>query len=139
MAITTPYSLELTKNNDARDAVAGNTPDSVGGKMKIFLGANVDPGKGQSIQGTLRNCLRYILNERGRFYTGSGTYSVYGPVGAVYNELTLNPSGTLGIGDDDVAVVVSGSFVSLAHGATHFIDETARQLMRVLLEKTKDN
>lgn len=139
MAITTPYSLQLTKNEDARDAVAGNTPDGVGGTIKIFLGANVDPSKGQSIQGTLRNCLRYILNERGRFYTGAGTYSVFGPVGSTYNDLTLNPTGTLGIGDDDVAIVITGSFVSLAKGATHFIDETARQLMRVLLERTKGN
>ena len=63
MAITTPYGLELARDEDSRDAVADAIPNPTNGKLKIFLGDDVDPGKVQSIVGTLTCCFNVLLEE----------------------------------------------------------------------------
>jgi len=140
MAITTPYGLELARNDDARDVVADALPAPSAGKLKIYLGANIDPAKRQSIHGTLTLMFNALMAEHLRSYSGSGTCSVYAPVGATVMDVTIEKTGIMGITDDDVAIVVAGNFLDAAHkAATHFYEETFEQLLEVLLENTKDN
>ena len=140
MAITAPYSLELGRNDDAGDAVAGIIPNPTAGKLKIFLGDNVDPGKVQSIVGTLTCCFNVLLEEHYRHYSGAATCAAYAPLGGTAMDVTVNKTGITGIGDGDVAITVAGDFLSQKRqGGTHFLKETFEQLLEVLLEKTKDN
>jgi len=141
MAITTPYGLELARNDDSRDAVADAIPNPTNGKMKIYLGGNIDPGKRQSIHGTLTLMFNALLEEHLRHYGGAATCAIYGPLGATaMKDIAINKTGVTGIDDDDVAITVSGNFLTLGRqGGTHFLQETFGQLLEVLLENTKDN
>ena len=140
MAITAPYSLELRRNDDAGDAVAGIIANPSAGYLKIFLGDDVDPGKVQSIVGTLTCCFNVLLEEHYRKFFGAATCAAYAPLGGTAMDVTVNKSGITGIGDGDVAITVSGNFLAQKHqGGTHFLEETFEQLLEVLLENTKDN
>ena len=140
MAITAPYSLELGRNDDAGDAVADAIPNPTAGKLKIFLGDNVDPGKVQSIVGTLTCCFNVLLEEHYRHYSGAATCAAYAPLGGTAMDVAVNKTGITGIGDGDVAITVAGDFLAQKRqGGTHFLEETFEQLLEVLLENTKDN
>ena len=137
MSITTPYSLELARDEDAISAVEGNTPDVVAGKMKIFLGANVLPSRPQTYQGSLERCFRELLFALRPDRTGVADVSASGHwQAASAGNITVAP-GILAIGDDDVAVVLAANFAE--PGATHFAEETFKQLTEVLRENTADN
>ena len=136
MAITVPYGLELGRDDDARDAAADAIPNPSAGKMKIYLGANIDPGKHQSIQSTLTQVFNALMADHLRNYTGAATCAAFGPLGATASNITINKGGITGITDDDVAITVPGSF--LAQGGTNFYSETFKQLLNVLRENTRD-
>ena len=134
--ITTPYSLELTKNQDAKDAIAGTSTAVVPLKMKIYLGGNVIPGKIQTYIGTLQAVARAMS---GKVLQSAGTGAVVGYGdwrNAVAGNIVLAADVT-GVTADHVAIIVSGTFDTQA--ATHFYDETFKQLLNVLLEKTSTN
>lgn len=135
--ITTPYSLELTRDEDAKSATAGTVSDIVAGKLKIFIGANADPAKRQQYRGTLTNCFRNLMNERAKREITTNLVASGNWLNAKDGNITLATT-TGGITANDVAVVASSSFDS-APGATHFYDETFNQLLEVLLENTKAN
>ena len=135
--ITTPFSLELTRGQDAIDIVEDTVPDTVSASMKIFLGANVNPGKVQSYVGSLRACFRHLMNEQVKRDTEGVSLVVRGDwLSASAGNITF-VGGTGQIGADDVAIVVAGTFAD--EGATHFYDETFKQLINGLLERTKAN
>jgi len=136
MAITTPYGLELGRDDDAKDATADAIPNPTAGKMKIYLGANINPGKHQSIQGTLVQALNKLMADHLRNDAGSATCAAFGPLGATASNITINKGGITGIGDNDVAITVASDF--LAQGGTNFYAETFRQLLNVLRENTRD-
>ena len=89
MAITVPYGLELGRDDDARDAAADAIPNPSAGKMKIYLGANIDPGKHQSIQSTLTQVFNKLMADHLRNYAGSATCAAFGPLGATARKLGL--------------------------------------------------
>ena len=134
--ITTPFSLELTRDQDAISIVEGVLPAVVVGKMKIFLGANVNPGRPQNYVGSLRACYRHLMNESAK--KGVATDEVVSGdwKNASAGNILLAVNGA-GITDDDVAIVVSATFVT--NGATHFYTETFNQLINGLLERVSDN
>jgi len=137
MAITVPYSLDLGPHDDAKDAAEGSVPDTVPQHMKIYLGANVDPTRMQSVVGSLQAVYRYMMSEDFKSNIGAATRAGYAPwESASAMDVTME-SGVTGITDDHVAIIVSGNFDQ--GGRTHFYTETFNQLVNVLLEKTKDN
>jgi hypothetical protein len=141
--ITVPYSLELSAHQDAKAAVAGTTVDTVSGKMKIFLGADVQPDKRQSIVGSFHALYRRLMNHvASGGATGNGTICVFGPWDSATSGNVQIEQGTTNVATGDVAVVCSGTFPSgfaANKGATHFYQETFDQLVEVFLENTKDN
>jgi hypothetical protein len=141
--ITAPYSLELGPHEDARDAVAGITVDTVAGKMKIFLGADVPPDKRQSIVGSFHALYRRLMNHvASGGATGNGTICVFGPWASATSGNTKIEQGTTNVTAGDVAIVCSGTFPSgfaAEKGQSHFYRETFDQLVEVFLENTKDN
>ena len=139
MAITTPYGLELGRDDDAGDAVADTFPNPSAGKMKIFLGTNIDPSKRQSINGTLICCFNKLMGSHLRQYAGAAACAAYAPLGGTEMDVTINKTGITGIGDNDVAITVAGDFLSLGRqGSTGFYKETFEQLLEVLRENTRD-
>jgi hypothetical protein len=140
--ITVPYSLELSAHQDAKAAVAGTTVDTVSGKMKIFLGADVIPSRRQSIVGSLRACFNRVLNDEARGNPGASTICAFGPWASATSGNVQIEQGTTNVAAGDVAIVCSGTFPSgfaANKGATHFYQETFDQLIEVFLENTKDN
>ena len=138
--ISTPYGVELKRNEDAKHATEDAIPNPTAGHLKLFLGADVDPSKGQSIQGTLRSCFNTLMAEHYRGYGGAATCAAYAPLGGTAMDVTINTTGITGIGDGDVAITVAGDFLAQGkQGSTGFLDETFEQLLEVLLENTKDN
>lgn len=135
MAITTPYSLELRLDEDAKDAVAGTVVDTALGKIKIFLGANILPQNRQTYIGTLKAAFATLLTERGSS-TSAGTKVIFGNWQAGSSGNFTVASGTSSVTVDDVAIVVSGT---VPFHRTGLSDETFKQLINVLLEKTKGN
>ena len=137
MAISVPFSLQMTRDEDAISIIEGAVPDVVSGRFKIFLGANVIAGRPQVYVGSLRACYRHLMNEVVRQGTPGDKIAVgdWQTAGAAN---ILLPADTIGITDDDVAIVVAANF-NLASGATHFYTETFNQLMNGLLERASDN
>ena len=138
--ITTPYSLVLGRDDDARDVVAGTTANTVAGKMKLFLGASVDPTKRQSIMGAVEILLKEGMRTDWRGDTSSGgTVTIYGPYDQLnYSNVVRSAAAPeTVVGDNDVSLSVPNTF--MAGNQTHFITETAHQLANVLLERSKDN
>ena len=135
--ITTPFSLELTKDEDAKDAEAGAVATVVAGKVKIFLGANVLANRPQVYVGTLRACYRHLMNERAKRGVAGDLVSFGDWQNASAGNITI-ASDIAGLDDDDVAIVLSDTF-NANTVMTHFVTETFNQLMNVLLERTKDN
>jgi hypothetical protein len=136
MSITTPFSLELTRDEDAISIVEDVTTLSVPLKMKIFLGADVNPGQAQVYVGTLKSCFRHLMNESAK----KGTIAVVTAYGDWQNasagNITLANDGS-GVLDTDVLISVAGGFAP--DGKTHFYTETFDQLIEGLLERVKDN
>ena len=142
MAITAPYSLELAKNDDAIKAVADDTVTTVAGKMKIYLGDNVVPGKRTSYMASLKNCFNRLMNDIARGNTGSGVIAVFGPWDNATSGNITRESGTGNVTADDVAIVCSGTFPdgqARNKGGSHWYQETFEQLLEVLAENTKSN
>ena len=137
MAITTPFSVELTKNEDAISIVEGAVVDSVAEKLKVFLGVNVNPGSPQVYIGTLKACFRHAMNERFKNTASAGAAYIHGDwQNASAGNIQISTLAVT-VGDDDVAISVAGNFETQA--ATHFYTETFDQLIDGLLERTKDN
>ena len=135
MAITTPYSLELTADEGAKNAVAGAVATAVAGKMKIYLGTNVSPGRRQQYVGVLKAAYVFFKNQKGSKEDTS--------VKAIIGDWQTGSSGSFsfeagitGITVESVALVIDGAFPS---NRSHLADETFKQLINVLLEKTKNN
>jgi len=135
--ITVPFSLELTADEDAISIVEDITTLSVPGKMKIFLGASVNPGLQQNYIGSLKACYRHLMNESAK----KGTISVV----AVYGDWQNASAGNIslendasGVLDTDVLISVAGGFDN-GVGKTHMYAETFDQLIDGLLERVKDN
>ena len=137
MAITTPYSLQLARNEDAISIVAGTVPDVVSGRFKIFLGANVNAGSPQVYVGTLKACFRHLSNEQLKKGTSGDKIAAGDWRNASAGNILL-PSDIVGLTGNDVAIVVAANF-SLSSGSTHFYTETFDQLIEGLLERTKTN
>ena len=138
--ISTPYGVELKRDEDAKHATEDAIPNPTAGHLKLFLGTDVDPSKGQSIQGTLRSCFNTLMAEHYRGYGGAATCAAYAPLGGTAMDVTINTTGITGIGDGDVAITVAGDFLAQKRqGGTHFLQETFEQLLEILLENTKDN
>jgi len=135
MAITTPYSLELSQDQDAKDAIASTTASVVAQKMKIFIGANVLPHRRQAYIGTLKAAFAKLLTEQGG-NTNASAKVIYGDWQAGSNGNFLIEADIGSVTADDVAIIVSGSFQFHRSGLS---DETFKQLINVLLEKTKGN
>ena len=134
--ITTPYSLELTAGEDAKDATAGTVVTVVAGKLKIFLGSAVDPGKRQQYVGSLRACYRKLMAEAEKRGTPGDLVAYGSAIGASDGNITVEAV-TTNVGVTDVAIVVSSSFA--ADGRTHKTTETFHQLINALLQKTAAN
>ena len=135
MAISTPHSLELQLDEDAKDAVAGTTTEIVTNKIKVFLGANVPAHRRQAYIGTLKAAFAHLLTEKGS-NTSAGAKVI---IGRWDSGTSGNFEIALGVGtitDDDVAIIVSGNVPFHRSGLS---DETFKQLINVLLEKTKGN
>jgi hypothetical protein len=136
MSITTPFSLELGRDEDAISIVEGITSDAVPGKMKIWLGNNVNPGQAQVYVGTLKSCFRHLMNESAK-KGATGVTVAYGNwISASAGNITID-SNASGAGFNTVVISVSAGFGS--GGATHFYTETFDQLIEGLLERVKDN
>ena len=133
--ITTPFSLELARDEDAISIVEDVDPAVVPTKLKIFLGANVNPGSPQVYVGTLRACFRHWMNERGKKEAESAV--VRGDWQNASAGNIVIATGVGGLTDDDVAISISAAFST--DGATHFYTETFNQLMNGLLERVSDN
>lgn len=137
-AITTPYSLELTADEDAREAVVGAVVTVVAGKLKIFLGAAVTPEKMQSIVGSLKACYRVAMNRVLKRGVAADVVAFGNFLSATAGSITL-AADTVGVGTTDVAVVISQTFGSSGGFAqTHMDTETFDQLINVLLENSSD-
>lgn len=129
-ALTSPYTLELTKDEDAKDATPGVTPSIVSTKMQIGLGTNADPAKLQACIGSLQSCYRRLMTAAKANQNGAALCA-YGPWDeAVSGNITV--ASTLGTTTDAVTITVAGDFAG--EGATHFIDETFHQLINKLRE-----
>lgn len=135
--ITVPFSLELARDEDAISIVEGTLPDPVALKMKIFLGANVNPGLPQTYIGSLKAVYRHMMNERFKS-TASALPGVgfgdWQSAGAANIEID---AGVGSVTADDVGISVAGNFETEA--ATHFYTETFNQLINGLLERVSDN
>lgn len=134
MAITAPYSLELTQDESAKNAVAGTLVTAIVGKMKIFLGANVKVGHRQAYIGTLKAAFATLKSAKGSSVSTVRVISGKWDAGSSGNFLI--DTVTTGVTVDDVAIVVASDF---GFDKTHMSDETFKQLINVLLEKTKSN
>lgn len=139
-AITAPFSLELTADEDAREATAGTVSTVVLAKMKIFLEDTVGLTKHQSINGSLRNCFRLLMAEVSRRDVSSDDQVASGNyLTASAGNITLDTD-LLSIAVGDVVLIVSGTFGSSAGKAqTHMFTETFNQLMDVLSERLAQN
>ena len=147
MAITTPWSAEITRHQDKRDiTVSGDgapTPD--GGHVRLHLGANVDPAKRQFIQGSIERLLRWTLNHLYQFTVAGSTQYVSAPWDNV-TDGTIERDGTAPTTDDVIALGISGSFWTAnpiggntARQGSHILEESVKQLAAYLLEISKDN
>ena len=131
-AITAPYTLELTKDEDAKDATAAmpGTPGIVAGKIQIGLGANAQPQRLQACIGSLGSCYRRLITAA-KVNTGGTALCAYGAWDdAVAGNITV--ATTFAGTADDVSITVASDFAD--EGATHFIDETYNQLINKLRE-----
>jgi len=135
MSITVPYSLELTQDEGAKDAVADTAATAVAGKMKIFIGSNVTPAHRQAYVGTLKAAFAKLKSDKGSDQSAT-TKVIYGSWNAGSSGAFTVADTTAGITATDVAIVVSDTFN--IH-RSHMADETFKQLINVLLEKTKGN
>ena len=61
--IAIPYSIEMAKGEVTAAAVAGTTADVAPGKMKLYLGANVPPGKRTSYASSLLSCFARMKDD----------------------------------------------------------------------------
>ena len=131
-AITAPYTLALTKDEDAKDATAGSTPGIVAGKIQIGLGANAKPARLQACIGSLDSCYRRLITAA-KANTGGTALCAYGAWdGAVAGNITV--ATTFAGTADDVSITVAADFAGTSEGPTHFIDETYNQLINKLRE-----
>lgn len=135
MSITVPYSIELGMNEDAKNAVEGTLPVNVPGKMKLYLGPNVDPHKMQQVVGALKNCYRIFKTVHGS-NTNPGTKMAHGHWQTASSG-NINISATAPAPTADSVLIVTGN--NFFTGRSHMMEETFKQLINVLLEKTKDN
>ena len=130
--ITVPYTLELTKDEDAKDATAGTTLGIVAGKMQIGLNTGADVSRLQACIGSLRSGYRRLItdakaNQSGAAITARGNWA-----DAVAGNITV--ASTLAATTGDVTITIAGDFAG--EGATHFIDETFDQLINKLRENS---
>lgn len=145
MAIQVPWSAELTRDEQKRDAVIiDGTADGshVLGKLKLFIGRNTGD-KRQTLAGSAQALRRYWLARMRGVRSdeiGSGTtVFVKGPLtGAAEINIVANSGVPT---DDQIAFCVSGEFISSPADdgdATQFFAETALQLIEVFLEQSAD-
>ena len=134
--ITTPFSLELARDEDAISIVEGIVATVVAGKIKIFLGANVVAGSPQVYVGTLRACYRHLMNESAKKASSADVVASGDWQNASAGNIVL-AADAAGLTADDVAISVAADFST--DGATHFYTETFNQLMNGLSERVSDN
>jgi hypothetical protein len=134
--ITTPFSVALGRDEDAIDIVEGTSTDPIPGKIRVWLGADVNPGNVQVYIGSLRACFRHLMNESAR-HGVVGNEVAFGDWqnASAGNILIEGDSTSLTV--NHVAIIVSSSFA--VAGATQFYTETFNQLMNGLLERVSAN
>jgi len=134
MTIEAPYSLELAKGEVTAAAVVGTTADVVPGKMKLYLGANVPPGKRTSYASSLLSCFARLKDDGLIDGTGADVVAS-GPWNASTSGNITIASDTAGVADDSVAIVIAGDFAN----GSHFYKAAFDRLLAALTERTKDN
>ena len=145
MPIQVPWSAELTRDEQKRDAVIfdGDADGSfVIDKCKLFIGANAED-KRQTLVGNAKALRRYWLARMRGVRSdeiGSGTsVHVKGPIVGCAE---LNIVASAGVPtDDDMSLSIGGNFISGPTDdgdATQFFAETALQLIEVFLEQSAD-
>jgi len=139
MAITTPYSLELTADQSMHEAVADIDSDVTANKMKIFLGSAVTAANRVSILGTLQSCFNELMVQAGRGAdTSTNTKTARANfIGGTSGTVTVEAV-TSNITTSDVAIVVSGTFGS-ERNQTLAYREAFRKLTDRLQEVSNSN
>ena len=92
--ITTPYSLELTAHQDAKEAVADIDSTAVAGKMKIFLGSSVTAANRQSYVGTLKAIFRTFMEKEGRAAVSTNRFASADAMSGSASTVTIGADGT---------------------------------------------
>ena len=110
MAITTPYSVELERNQQSIDVVEAAAATVVANKMKLFVGGNIEVWQRQAYVGSLKNCFNVLMNEVVRLpLAAPANRVVYGPgLSAKEINITIDTDPT-SVGADDVAISVSST------------------------------
>ena len=138
MAITTPYSVELERNQQSIDVVEAAAATVVANKMKLFVGGNIEVWQRQAYVGSLKNCFNVLMNEVVRLpLAAPANRVVYGPgLSAKEINITIDTDPT-SVGADDVAISVSSTFTDKP-GDSQFYQETFDQLIEALLENSAE-
>lgn len=130
--ITAPWSVELSKDADKKDAVADTVATVVAGKVKLFIGSGVNIGRRQSIVGTVTALLGVLLNDAMRDSDNATDIVVSGHWQHASAGSAVVATTIAGLTTTDVALVVSGSFTTGEE--SHFYEETVNQLIAAYLE-----
>ncbi len=136
--ITTPYSLDIAPGDAAESATADIVATVVVGSMKIFLGSGVDPAKRQSIRGSLKVIYNFMMTEAGKGTVTSGDIVAFGDYIEVDQSTITLTNVIIGLGANDVAVVVSSTFGSATNQTIEY-REAFRKLNAQLLTRSAGN
>ena len=140
MAITVPWSAELTRLEDLRDVTLGSAGAAVANKMLLFLASGVDPGKRQQIVGQLE-MLRSAYHDKQGFKQ-SGDHAVrIGYPGGDKGSVVID-AGPIGSGQ--IGLMISSTFYTAGTPtgtaeASQWFDETLTQLIQAYLQESVDN
>ena len=130
--------MDIAPGDAAESATADIVATVVAGKMKIFLGSSVDPAKRQSIRGSLKVIYNFMMTEAAKGTVTSGDIVAFGDYIEV-DQATITLTNVItGIGANDVAVVVSGSFGSATNQTIEY-REAFRKLNAQLLTRSAGN
>lgn len=134
--LTTPYSIDIAPGDTAGSATNGTVSTIVAGTIKIFLGATVDLTKRQSVIGSLKVLFNFMMTNAGKGEVTSGDIVVYGDyLNLSQYNITLTDN-TAGIGDNDVAIVVSSSFGSASNQTIEYREGYRKLIAQILTRST---
>jgi len=140
-AIAPPWGRSLLRLQTKLDVTTQDNTIVNATAIKLYLGANVNPARGQQCMSTI-DALRRVILTRWKTKDNADNWIVRGHWQNASSESIVIDTDNLSITDDDIVFIIGNNFASANSGrdrATHFVDETMKNLVEIFLENAKFN